>query len=160
MQHRDASVISEISLTAQFEMSHPSDSVDVDIWYTSNDDRSLVFVKDMSEFIMPLAGSREGINVHPKFVHWAALIVTQTLKRKIAYLMENIVRWAMMRQIRLLENRMAKILCLRTSGWSASINKINWEGFSDTSLMFMSFAMTGSHSNAMKKQWNHSWTLL
>lgn len=71
MKHSDPTEISEISLTAQFEMSHPDDSVDVDIWYTSNDDRSLVFMRDMKSYLIPLDKSNEGIKFHPKFVHWS-----------------------------------------------------------------------------------------
>jgi len=63
-------------------MEHPSDSVDVDIWYTSNDDRSLVFVKDMKEFILPLAGSKDGINLHPKFVHWSCPHCDSAFKKR------------------------------------------------------------------------------
>lgn len=71
MKHSDPTEISEISLQAKFEMSHPDDSVDVDIWYTSNDDRSLVFVRDMKDYLNPLSKSQEGINFKPKFVHWS-----------------------------------------------------------------------------------------
>jgi hypothetical protein len=71
MKHSDPNIVSEISLTAQFEMSHPDDSVDVDIWYTSNDDRSLVFVRDMKDYMTPLSRSDVGMNFKPKFVHWS-----------------------------------------------------------------------------------------
>lgn len=52
-------------------MSHPDDSVDVDFWYTSNDDRSLVFVKSMKEYLTALYGSKGGINFKPNFVSWS-----------------------------------------------------------------------------------------
>lgn len=52
-------------------MTHPDDSVEVEFWFTSNDDRSLIFVKDMAEFIIPLSKSDSGINLTPKFVHWS-----------------------------------------------------------------------------------------
>jgi hypothetical protein len=63
-------------------MSHPDDSVDVDFWYTSNDDHSLVFVRDMAEFVLPLAGSKSGINLRPKFVHWSCPHCDSEFKRK------------------------------------------------------------------------------
>ena len=43
--------ISQVQLTAQFEMANPDNTVDVKFWYTTNDDKSLQFVKDMGKYI-------------------------------------------------------------------------------------------------------------
>jgi hypothetical protein len=82
LKHSDPNLVSEVSLTAQFEMNHPSDSVDVNFWYTSNDDRSLIFVKDMADFIIPLSKSDKGINLKPKFVHWSCPHCDSDFKNK------------------------------------------------------------------------------
>ena len=58
MKHSDPSLISKVLLSVQFEMNHPDDSVDVEFWYTSNDDKSLTFVKNMRDYVLPLARSK------------------------------------------------------------------------------------------------------
>lgn len=66
-----------------FEMNNPDNSVDVKIWYTSNDDRSLQFVKDIGRFVQQADKSTDrGIDFEPKFVHWSCPQCDSDFKRK------------------------------------------------------------------------------
>mgnify|MGYP000863899878 CR=1 FL=1 len=73
--------ISKVQLTAQFEMANPDNSVDVKFWYTTNDDKSLQFVKDMGKYIMAADKSERGIDFEPKFVHWSCPFCDSDFKR-------------------------------------------------------------------------------
>jgi hypothetical protein len=59
----------ETALTAEFLMDvHDDNSVDATLWYSSSDDRSLDFVKNVAEFIEPIIKT---VNFMPKFVTWS-----------------------------------------------------------------------------------------
>jgi hypothetical protein len=45
-----------------------NNKVDAVVWYTSSDDKSLDFIKNMAEFIEPII---DDVNFEPKFVTWA-----------------------------------------------------------------------------------------
>jgi hypothetical protein len=62
-------------------MSNPDNSVDVKFWYTTNDDRSLQFVKDMGRYIMQVDRAERGIEFEPKFVHWSCPHCDSDFKR-------------------------------------------------------------------------------
>ena len=52
-----------------FEMNNPDNSVDVKVWYTSNDEKSLLFVKDLGRYVQQADRTERGIDFEPKFVH-------------------------------------------------------------------------------------------
>lgn len=59
----------ETALTAEFLMEVRNDNkVEASLWYSSSDDRSLDFIKNMADYIEPIISS---VNFEPKFVTWA-----------------------------------------------------------------------------------------
>lgn len=58
-----------VSLTAEFLIPISEDNVvDATLWYSSSDDRSLDFIKNMKDYIEPII---KEVNFEPKFVTWA-----------------------------------------------------------------------------------------
>jgi len=58
-----------VSLTAEFLIPISEDNVvDATLWYSSSDDRSLDFIKNMKYYIEPIITQ---VNFEPKFVTWA-----------------------------------------------------------------------------------------
>ena len=43
-----------IGLNIEFVMKHPDDFVKANMWYTSSDDKSLDFLKNMGEYVRPI----------------------------------------------------------------------------------------------------------
>ena len=56
-----------ISLNVEFVMKHPGDYVKASMWYTSSDDKSLDFIKNMGEYLKPIV---KEMDFKPKFVTW------------------------------------------------------------------------------------------
>lgn len=65
-----------------FEMNNPDNSVDVKVWYTTNDERSLLLVRDLARYVQQAdrVGER-GIDFEPKFVHWSCPHCDSDFKR-------------------------------------------------------------------------------
>ena len=58
-----------VQLTAEFLIPISKDNVvDATLWYSSSDDRSLDFIKNMKYYIEPII---KQVNFEPKFVTWA-----------------------------------------------------------------------------------------
>ena len=57
-----------ISMNIEFNMKHPDDFVKSQMWYTSSDDKSLDFIKNMGEYLRPLV---KEMSFQPKFVTWS-----------------------------------------------------------------------------------------
>ena len=72
---------SPVQATAYFEMNNPDNEVDVKVWYTSNDPRSLLFVRDIGQYVMRADKSKRGIDFEPKFVHWSCPSCDSDFKR-------------------------------------------------------------------------------
>jgi hypothetical protein len=77
---------SQIALSASFMVPHKSREVVVQLWYTSDDDRSLDFIKDLGEYIKPMVdrsalGLMHKVNFEPKFVHYACEYCDADYKR-------------------------------------------------------------------------------
>ena len=74
--------MSQVQVTAMFEMNNPDNSVDVKVWYTTNDERSLLFVKDLGKYVRQADRSERGIDFEPKFVHWSCPQCDSDFKRQ------------------------------------------------------------------------------
>lgn len=59
--------INNIELRVAFFMQAPRPFVNVKMWYTSSDDRSMDFIADMGEFLRPVLGE---LQFYPKVVHY------------------------------------------------------------------------------------------
>mmetsp|Transcript_9305 Transcript_9305/g.15684 ORF Transcript_9305/g.15684 Transcript_9305/m.15684 type:complete len:170 (+) Transcript_9305:535-1044(+) len=57
----------QVALKASFLISHASDSVQLSLWYSANNDRSLDLLKDLGDYLKPVI---KEIDFQPRFVHW------------------------------------------------------------------------------------------
>jgi hypothetical protein len=56
-------------LEASFEVFRADGNrVGIELWYTSTDDRSLDFIRNMAEYIVPI---QDFVDFEPKFVSWS-----------------------------------------------------------------------------------------
>ena len=56
-----------------------NNSVNIELFYTSSDDRSLDFIRNMAEYLEPII---QQITFEPKFVSWACPRCDSDFKRK------------------------------------------------------------------------------
>ena len=68
-------------------MPHKYEKVKLQMWYTSDDDRSLDFIKDLGEYVRPmvdgsLISATHSLEFVPKFVHYACPHCDSDFKRK------------------------------------------------------------------------------
>ena len=58
----------QVSLSIQFIPPKKQDNVDLTIWYTSEDGRSMNFIRDMGEFLKPI---HRWVNFQAKTMTWS-----------------------------------------------------------------------------------------
>ena len=59
--------LQDILIAIQFVHPEKTDNVDIEIWYSPSDDKSLRFVKNMGEFLKPIIND---IKFVPNFITW------------------------------------------------------------------------------------------
>jgi hypothetical protein len=60
--------LKDIELNIHFVNPHPQDVVDLEVWYTSADDRSMAFLKNIGHFLKPLEND---VKFKPRSVSWS-----------------------------------------------------------------------------------------
>lgn len=68
IERANPSEIEEMELNVHFVNPYPRDKVKFEMWYSSVDDRSLAFLRDMGEFIKPIQNDLE---FSPRTVSWS-----------------------------------------------------------------------------------------
>lgn len=67
------------SLSAEFIMENPDNTVEWSLWYTSSNDKALDFIKYFSEDMKKF--SEEDVDFEPKFVTWSCVNCDSDFKK-------------------------------------------------------------------------------
>ena len=65
------------TLSAEFAVKEKGLTADIEIWYSSNNQRALDFIKEFDKYAHKLAGY---VNIHPRFVTWGCPACTKDFK--------------------------------------------------------------------------------
>ena len=76
----DKELVEMASLSAEFIMENPDNTVEWSLWYTSSNDKALDFIKYFSEDMKKF--SAEDVEFDPKFVTWSCTNCDSDFKRK------------------------------------------------------------------------------
>jgi hypothetical protein len=80
LRNADEEQRKKTSLTAEFKVEVRDDNeVNVELWYTASDDKSLDFIRSFKEFVRPILGE---INFYPRPVTWSCPHCEQSWKNK------------------------------------------------------------------------------
>uniref|UniRef100_A0A7S3MQW5 PA domain-containing protein n=1 Tax=Favella ehrenbergii TaxID=182087 RepID=A0A7S3MQW5_9SPIT len=67
------------TLSAEFAIRDKSEAVDIELWYSSNNQLALDFVKEFDRYAHKLAGY---VNITPRFVTWGCPVCTDDFKKE------------------------------------------------------------------------------
>ena len=65
------------TLSAEFAVKEKSDKVDIEFWYSSNNQLALDFIKEFDRYAHKLKGY---VNISPRFVTWGCPVCTEEFK--------------------------------------------------------------------------------
>jgi hypothetical protein len=81
-----AAAKSQVALSVSFMVPHKTKRVDLQMWYTADDDRSLDLLRDIGEYIRPLVDGGltvpNTVRFKPRFVHYACEMCDADIKRE------------------------------------------------------------------------------
>ena len=77
-----ASVTDGATLSAEFNLQHPDDKVEMELWYSSDNTLALDFIKEFDKYVHEL---QDYIDFVPRFVTWACPMCTDEFKQEECY---------------------------------------------------------------------------